>query len=67
MFGAPNVHYEVAERTRGFAVGGIGAIQQMARSTGLIEEIDRRLHLVWSKNSNRAKRHEFQAKVGEGT
>ncbi len=46
MFGAPNVHYEVAERTRGFAVGGLGAIHQMARSTGLVEEIDRRLHLL---------------------
>jgi len=46
MFGAPNVHYEVAERTRGFAVGGIGAIQQMAQTTGLVEEIDRRLHLL---------------------
>ena len=46
MFGAPNVHYEVAERTRGFAVGGIGAIHQMAQSTGLVKEIDRRLHLL---------------------
>ena len=46
MLGAPNVHYEVAERTRGFGVGGIGAIHQMAQSTGLVEEIDRRLHLL---------------------
>jgi len=46
MFGAPNVHYEVAERTRGFGAGGIGAIHQMAKSTGLVEEIDRRLHLL---------------------
>jgi len=46
MFGAPNVHYEVAERTRGFAVGGIGAMHQMARSIGLAREIDRRLHLL---------------------
>jgi hypothetical protein len=46
MFGAPNVHYEVAERTRGFGVGGLGAIHQMAQSTGLVEEIDRRLHLL---------------------
>jgi hypothetical protein len=46
MFGAGNVHYEVAERTRGFAVGGLGAIQQLVRSTGLAEEIDRRLHLL---------------------
>jgi hypothetical protein len=46
MFGAPNVHYEVAERTRGFGAGGIGAMQQLAESTGLVEEIDRRLHLL---------------------
>jgi hypothetical protein len=46
MFGAPNVHYEVAERTRGFAVGGLGAIHQMAQSLGLVEEINRRLHLL---------------------
>jgi hypothetical protein len=46
MFGAPNVHYEVAERTRGFGVGGLGAMHQMAQSTGLVEEIDRRLPLL---------------------
>jgi hypothetical protein len=41
MFGARNVHYEIAERARGFSVGGLGAIHQLARSTGLVEEIDR--------------------------
>jgi len=46
MFGAPNVHYEVAERTRGFGVGGIGAIHELARSTGLVEEIDGALNLL---------------------
>jgi hypothetical protein len=46
MFGTANVHYEVAERTRGFAVGGLGAIHRMVQSTGLVEEIDRRLHLL---------------------
>ncbi len=46
MFGAPNVHYEVAERARGFGAGGIGAMQQLAQSTGLVEEIDRRLPLL---------------------
>jgi len=46
MFGASNVHYEVAERTRGFAEGGIGAMLQLAQSTGLIKEIDRRLQLL---------------------
>jgi hypothetical protein len=46
MFGAANVHYEVAERTRGFVVGGLGAIHRMVQSTGLVEGIDRRLHLL---------------------
>ena len=46
MLGAQNVHYAVAERTRGFAVGGIGAIHQLAQSVGLVDEIDRRLRLL---------------------
>jgi hypothetical protein len=46
MFGAPNVHYEVAERARGFGSGGIGAIHELARSTGLVEEIDGALNLL---------------------
>ena len=46
MLGAQNVHYEVAERTRGFAVGGVGAIHQLAQSVGLVDEIDRRLRLL---------------------
>jgi len=46
MLGARNVHYEVAERGRGFAVGGIGAIHQLAQSVGLVDEIDRRLQLL---------------------
>ncbi len=46
MFGASNVHYEIAERTRGFSAGGIGAIHELAKSTGLVEELDRSLHLL---------------------
>lgn len=46
MFGAPNVHYEVAERARGFGAGGIGAIHELARSTGLVKEIDAALQLL---------------------
>jgi hypothetical protein len=46
MFGASNPHYEVAERTRGFTVGGIGAMLQLAQSTGLVDEIDSRLQLL---------------------
>ena len=43
---ASNIHYEVAQRSRGLGCGGIGAMHLLARRTGLIEAIDRRLHLL---------------------
>jgi len=43
---AANLHYELAERTRAIAPGGIGAIHLLARQIGLIHEIDRGLHLL---------------------
>lgn len=46
MFTARNIHYEVADRTRGFAHGGIGVIHSLARQIGLIDAIDERLHLL---------------------
>ena len=46
MLSARNIHYEVADRTRGLAGGGIGAVHLLARRCGLIEAIDRRLHLL---------------------
>ncbi len=46
MFTASNIHYELADRVRGLASGGIGAMHLEARRTGLIEAIDRRLHLL---------------------
>ena len=46
MFTASNIHYEIADRTRGIAHGGIGAIHALARQLGLIDAIDRRLHLL---------------------
>jgi hypothetical protein len=46
MFTARNIHYEIAGRTRGLASGGIGAFHLLARRLGLIEAIDRRLHLL---------------------
>ena len=46
MFAATNIQYEVAERARGMTYGGIGAIHQVARQTGLIEAIDANLHLL---------------------
>src|SRR6267142_2398831 len=46
MFTARNIHYEIADRTRGIAAGGIGTFHALARRSGLIETIDRRLHLL---------------------
>ena len=46
MFRASNIHYELADRARGLVPGGIGAMHLVARQTGLVEAIDRRLHLL---------------------
>jgi len=46
MFRAQGIQYEVADRARGMGLGGLGAMHTLARKVGLIEEIDRRLHLL---------------------
>jgi Transposase DDE domain group 1 len=46
MFTARDIHYEIADRARGLASGGIGAMHTVARQVGLIDAIDRRLHLL---------------------
>ncbi len=46
MFRAATMHYEMAERTRGFAYGGPGAIHLLAQQTGPVGAIDRGLHLL---------------------
>jgi len=46
MFTARNIDYEIADRVRGMAYGGIGAMHLLARQIGLIDIIDRRLHLL---------------------
>ena len=46
MFTAANIHYEIADRTRAVAAGGMGAMQLVARKLGLVESIDRDLHLL---------------------
>jgi hypothetical protein len=43
---ARNIHYEVADKTRAIACGGIGAIHLLVRKLGLAEAIDQRLHLL---------------------
>jgi hypothetical protein len=46
MMTASNIHYEIAERSRGISVGGIGAIHTLAQQLGLIDRIDRRLQVL---------------------
>jgi hypothetical protein len=46
MFTATDIHYEIADRSRGLAAGGIGAMHVLARQVGLIDAIDHRLHLL---------------------
>src|SRR5215210_2359396 len=46
MMTASNIRYEIADRTRAIAPGGIGAIHLLARKLGLIDDIDRGLHLL---------------------
>jgi Transposase DDE domain group 1 len=46
MYTARNIHYEIANRTRGIAHGGIGAMHALARQLGLIDAIDRHLELL---------------------
>jgi hypothetical protein len=46
MFTARNIHYEIGDRCRGIAHGGIGTMHLLARQLGLIDAIDERLHLL---------------------
>jgi len=46
MFKARNIHYEIAERGRGLAYGGIGLIQKMVREIGLAEAIDKNIRIL---------------------
>lgn len=46
MFKASNVHYELSDRDRGLAVGGIGAMHRLVRHVGLVEEMDERVEVL---------------------
>ena len=46
MFSASNIHYDLSDRTRGLDCGGLGLLHLLARRSGLIEAIDRRLQLL---------------------
>ena len=43
---AGNARYEFASRTRAVAAGGIGVMHRLARSVGLIDALDRDLHVL---------------------
>jgi hypothetical protein len=46
MMAASNIHYEISDRVRAISPGGIGAIHLPARKIGLIDDLDRDLHLL---------------------
>jgi hypothetical protein len=46
MLKASNIHYEMAPRVQGINCGGIGALHLMVQRLGLIEDLDRQLHLL---------------------
>ena len=46
MITASNIDYEIADRTHAIAAGGIGAMHLVAKKLGLVESIDRKLHLL---------------------
>jgi DDE family transposase len=46
MMTARNIHFEIAGRSRGIGVGGIGAMHALVRQIGLSDAIDRRLDIL---------------------
>ena len=46
MMTASNIHYEIADRTRAIAPGGIGAIHLLAQKLGLVHDVNEDLHLL---------------------
>ena len=46
MYTASNIHYEHSARVRGLETGGIGAMHGLAQHTGLVEAIDRQVHVL---------------------
>ena len=46
MLGATNIHYELADKTKAIAHGGIGAVHRLVNRLGLATQIDEALHLL---------------------
>ena len=46
VLGRANIRYEISSRQRGIVHGGVGVFLELAKQTGLIDAIDRRLKLL---------------------
>jgi hypothetical protein len=46
MFAGTSVRYELADKVRGISTGGIGLVQRLAHQTGLVEAVNRHVHLL---------------------
>ena len=46
MFAAKNIRYELADKVRGITAGGIGLMHRLAQETGLVDAIDRNVHVL---------------------
>jgi hypothetical protein len=46
LFGGRNVRYEYAERVCGITVGGVGLVHRLAEEIGLVEAINRHVHVL---------------------
>lgn len=46
VLGRANIRYEMSRRQRGIVNGGVGVFLELAKQTGLIGAIDRRLHVL---------------------
>ncbi|KKM91324.1 hypothetical protein LCGC14_1229650 [marine sediment metagenome] len=46
MFQTTNLRVEMADKVRAIGTGGIGLVQRLAEQTGLVDAINRRLHLL---------------------
>ena len=44
--GCPSLRYDLSKRTCGIGLGGIPLLHQLAKDIGLVEAIDRKLHLL---------------------
>ena len=46
VMSSDGVKYELSDKVRGITYGGIGVFRRLAEEVGLVESIDRRLHLL---------------------